>query len=248
MAAATGLSFPYIGEFFSARYRSLAILVMSIFIGIALILIPFMAWIIIPLDFSGLFFGLNVASWRVFVLVCGSPAILACIALYLSPESPKFLAQSQRCEEALSIMRKMHKLNNVKTPYPIEKLSCEETDNDGHMWDLFNRQYVWKTLLVCTIQSGVFATSGGLFLWYPHILQQISRSKEEITVCQALNLPFAPKSTLNNTSTDTECIINIDSSVFSQNMLLGLGFTIGYIVISALVNKIGIKAILSKLT
>lgn len=170
------------------------------------------------------------------MLVSGLPALLACFTLYFCPESPKYLVQAQCYQEALEVLKQIHKINNNQTEFTTEKLSNDEVvDKDVQIWKLFSFKYVWKTFVLCILQGGVFATSCGLFLWYPDIIKHISVSKEDVTVCQALDF--------GKTDTETDCD-SVDDSVYVQNILVGVAYTVGYVVISALVNKIGIRNIL----
>ena len=60
-------------------------------------------------------------SWRIFVLVCGAPALLVAISLCWCPESPKFLLSKGREAEALKILADMYSKNTSKpkSDYPV---------------------------------------------------------------------------------------------------------------------------------
>ncbi|XP_076158043.1 synaptic vesicle glycoprotein 2B isoform X2 [Alosa pseudoharengus] len=50
-------------------------------------------------------------SWRVFVLVCALPAIASLIGLTFMPESPRFLLESGKHDEAWMILKQVHDTN-----------------------------------------------------------------------------------------------------------------------------------------
>uniref|UniRef100_A0A8D0BJK2 Synaptic vesicle glycoprotein 2C n=1 Tax=Salvator merianae TaxID=96440 RepID=A0A8D0BJK2_SALMN len=129
-----------------------------------------MAWAIIP--HYGWSFSMGSAyqfhSWRVFVVMCALPCVSAVVALTFMPESPRFLLEAGKHDEAWMILKQIHDTNmrargqpekvftvkRIKTPKPIDELI--EIESDTGTW--YKRCYVrvrteldsiWLTFMRC---------------------------------------------------------------------------------------------------
>jgi len=81
------------------------------------------AWLIIPQDWA-----LNVPwlplmfkPWRLFVILNAVPSIAAASVLFFLPETPKFLFNNTKEEEAVEVLRRMFALNTGRNveEYPV---------------------------------------------------------------------------------------------------------------------------------
>ncbi|XP_006749107.1 synaptic vesicle glycoprotein 2C [Leptonychotes weddellii] len=129
-----------------------------------------MAWAIIP--YYGWSFSMGSAyqfhSWRVFVIVCALPCVSSVVALTFMPESPRFLLEVGKHDEAWMILKLIHDTNmrargqpekvfsvhRIKTPKQIDELI--EIENDTRTW--YRRCFVrirtelygiWLTFMRC---------------------------------------------------------------------------------------------------
>ncbi|XP_068821773.1 synaptic vesicle glycoprotein 2C isoform X2 [Capricornis sumatraensis] len=107
-----------------------------------------MAWAIIP--HYGWSFSMGSAyqfhSWRVFVIVCALPCASSVVALTFMPESPRFLLEVGKHDEAWMILKLIHDtnmrargqpekvftVNRIKTPRQIDELI--EIESDTGTW------------------------------------------------------------------------------------------------------------------
>ncbi|XP_068086451.1 synaptic vesicle glycoprotein 2B isoform X2 [Anabrus simplex] len=154
-----------------------------------------MAWLVIPQTWSFELPWCTFNSWRIFVLLCAVPGLLAAIFLALwFPESPKFLMVVDKKEEALEVLRDMYARNTGNSPqrFPVKSLVLLEDGSSNplknvkptllgilqHMWrqtvPLLMPPFVLKTLLVCIIQFGLYASANGLSLWLPDIFNHLA--------------------------------------------------------------------------
>lgn len=71
------------------------------------------AWGVLSLDFDLPidFLGISYKPWRLMVVCFAFPFILATVALFKAPESPKYLMGQGENEKALKIVRRMYRLN-----------------------------------------------------------------------------------------------------------------------------------------
>ncbi|KFV62188.1 Synaptic vesicle glycoprotein 2C [Dryobates pubescens] len=129
-----------------------------------------MAWAIIP--HYGWSFSMGSAyqfhSWRVFVIVCALPCVSSVVALTFMPESPRFLLEVGKHDEAWMILKQIHdtnmrargqpekvfSVNRIKTPKQIDELI--EIESDTGTW--YRRCFVrirtelygiWLTFMRC---------------------------------------------------------------------------------------------------
>ena len=85
----------------------------------ALMCITFLglAWLIIPSNFTTLApYG---ETWRFFIIVCAIPSLSSSLFFYFMPESPKFLMQKGKSEEAYKVLKRIHSINNPGEPFPV---------------------------------------------------------------------------------------------------------------------------------
>ncbi|VVC99938.1 unnamed protein product [Leptidea sinapis] len=81
---ATGLVFPYFGDFLSLRHRDVMLCRLEVFWTFGTILLPGIAWLIIQdprFNITSPGAGFQYTSWRVFVASCGIPSLLVVLLL-----------------------------------------------------------------------------------------------------------------------------------------------------------------------
>ncbi|NXQ98906.1 SV2B protein, partial [Sagittarius serpentarius] len=105
--------FAYFSEFLSREKRGEHLSWLCMFWMIGGIFASAMAWSIIPHYGWGFSMGTkyHFHSWRVFVLVCSLPCIASLVALKFMPESPRFLLEIGKHDEAWMILKQVHDTN-----------------------------------------------------------------------------------------------------------------------------------------
>lgn len=118
------------------------------------------------------------------------------------PESPKFVLGQGDKAGAYEILQKMYRINEGRkavledfeifeepesianrqrilkakeSRFPLFELICIQTA------PLFRAPYLCSTILICTIQFGIYATSNGFYMLVPEILNQISSTVTSFT-------------------------------------------------------------------
>ncbi|XP_041270590.1 synaptic vesicle glycoprotein 2C isoform X1 [Onychostruthus taczanowskii] len=130
-----------------------------------------MAWAIIP--HYGWSFSMGSAyqfhSWRVFVIVCALPCVSSVVALTFMPESPRFLLEVGKHDEAWMILKQIHDTNmrargqpekvftvtRIKTPKQIDELI--EIESDTGTW--YRRCFV-------RIRTELYGVSNNIWLTF----------------------------------------------------------------------------------
>ncbi|XP_063635474.1 synaptic vesicle glycoprotein 2C-like isoform X1 [Cydia splendana] len=132
---ATGLIFPYFGDFLSLRHRDVMLCRLEVFWTLGCILLPCIAWLIIQdprfiwADTEDFKFN----QWRVFVAACGIPSLLVVLLLLPFPESPRFLLYVNQPEQALQVLQKIFVVNTRMSAkdFPVESMiSAGEGDDE----------------------------------------------------------------------------------------------------------------------
>uniref|UniRef100_A0A674BVS3 Synaptic vesicle glycoprotein 2B-like n=1 Tax=Salmo trutta TaxID=8032 RepID=A0A674BVS3_SALTR len=97
----------------------------------------FTAWGIIPHYGWGISLGTQyqIHTWRVFILVCMFPAIIALIGLVFMPESPRFFLENGRHDEAWMILRQVHDTNwkakgEPERVFTVSNITTPKTQED----------------------------------------------------------------------------------------------------------------------
>uniref|UniRef100_A0A673HW89 Synaptic vesicle glycoprotein 2B-like n=1 Tax=Sinocyclocheilus rhinocerous TaxID=307959 RepID=A0A673HW89_9TELE len=105
--------YAYFSEFLQMDKRGEHLSWLCMFWMMGGIYASFTAWGIIPRYGWGFSMGTEFQfhSWRVFVLVCALPAIAACLGLMFMPESPRFLLENAKHDEAWMILKQVHDTN-----------------------------------------------------------------------------------------------------------------------------------------
>lgn len=63
----------------------------STFFGLSQIYLPAVGWLVLSMNFKISIFGLlDYRPWRVLVVLCAVPGLVAAVALFFFPESPKY--------------------------------------------------------------------------------------------------------------------------------------------------------------
>lgn len=208
--------YAYLGEFHNNSQRGRAIMGSALIYGISCLLLPLIAWFIINQDweFYVPFIGLTYKPWRLFIVVCGIPGLLASILLIFLPESPKFVLGQGNKMEAYEILQKMNRWNNGKENQLELFEIYEETESVENrrriadskdsrfpllkcVWvqtvPLFKPPHLATTLLICTIQFGIYATSNGFYMFFAEILNKMATNLDSFTeqrmdMCDIINM------------------------------------------------------------
>lgn len=91
LSASVGSAYPYLGEFTPIKNRQTIMSIASYFFGLSQIYVPVVAWLILPFDFRISLLGImDYRPWRLLIVFCALPGLVASISLFYFPESPKY--------------------------------------------------------------------------------------------------------------------------------------------------------------
>ncbi|XP_031242861.1 synaptic vesicle glycoprotein 2B isoform X1 [Mastomys coucha] len=164
--------FAYFSEFLSREKRGEHLSWLGIFWMTGGIYASAMAWSIIPHYGWGFSMGTNYHfhSWRVFVIICALPATVSMVALKFMPESPRFLLEMGKHDEAWMILKQVHDTNmrakgtpekvftvsHIKTPKQMDEF-IEIQSSTGTWYQRWLVRFmtifkqVWDNALYCVM-------------------------------------------------------------------------------------------------
>lgn len=259
VSASSATVYAYLGEMHINSKRAAAIAWGSVFISFSFIILPGLAWLIIPGAWSYMLGPFKIVPWRVFVAIWCLPGLLAAVALFLLPESPKFILILKGPDEALPVLAKMYACN-FRTSclnFPIKKISTnaenETVRSGGFVGAMRNTFLLFKPpLLRCVFIShlsmfAVFMLASGLYMWVPDILNSIltNTSEGSITICEIILHKFESSRSLAVLLQDSKCQPEVSVSVFPISMTMGAFFALTYLAIGVFINRIGKKTLYS---
>lgn len=156
-------------------------------------------------------------------------------------------------------MRKIYRINTGKRDFSITKLQANEefseirkSKNVVHMMlsqtaDLF-RNHPRSIILLSIIQFGIYFVCNGMLLFFPDILNQTAKFNQgNSTEGSSTQLCFIVENAIRESKEhgEVKCIDELDMSSYLYALILEVCYTVGFLIISWLVNYSGRLAIFS---
>ncbi|XP_043289400.1 synaptic vesicle glycoprotein 2B-like [Venturia canescens] len=271
VTGAMGICFPYLGEFQPTKYREKILCWMEMFWTVGVIVLPLIAWLIVPLDFTYQSNTFYFKSWNLFVALCALPSLMLSLWLFAFPESPKFLLECGETDEALEVFKWIYSQNTGNDPatYPVKSLQEKPNPKDkstrslklhkrkdlkvlcAEVWDLTKAlcrpPYLQNTLLACAIQFGLTSSYYTLMVWFPELFTRFEEFEldypgESTSVCIVSSLPQNTTALVDVSS--PECVTVITDSVYLHTVYIGLACIPGSIILPIFIHKVGAKVFL----
>ncbi|XP_037938546.1 synaptic vesicle glycoprotein 2B [Teleopsis dalmanni] len=249
--------FSLCGEFHGNKTRVRYVTLLSGFLPLALIYLPFMSSIILPLQIDTTVLGMKFSSWRILLMVNSALSIIAVVGLYTIPETPKYILVQGDHDGALEVLRTIFERNTgrPRSHYAVKNIILETggaslTDIHGFkdavkmIWNqtipLFYKERYLHTINICLIMFVVYGISQGLFMWFPTILNEmISKDGLGLTTCYIItNMELTT-----NLSTDI-CAGEVDTFMFNVLMVIGAAFTVFFLIFAYTIDYVGKKNLL----
>uniref|UniRef100_A0A671UY68 Synaptic vesicle glycoprotein 2Bb n=1 Tax=Sparus aurata TaxID=8175 RepID=A0A671UY68_SPAAU len=178
--------YSYFSEFLQVDKRGEHLSWLCMFWMIGGIYASFTAWGIIPRYGWGFSMGTEFQfhSWRVFVLVAALPAIASLVGLTFMPESPRFLLENAKHDEAWMILKQVHDTNwrakgQPEKVFTVTHIKAPKTAED----EFIEIQAATGTavqrwaLHVCSLVDYY-----GLSVWFPDMIKHLQHEEYESKV------------------------------------------------------------------
>lgn len=176
--------------------------------------IPIAAWAVINQEwrFQIPVIELTYKPWRLYLIVCSIPGLIAAMAMIFLPESPKFLLEQGNIAGAQEVFHKINRWNNggksELEEFDIHQdVSAETIQNQQNknvhisllttVWTqtapLFKPPFLRSTIIICMIQFTIYAISNGFFMFLAEILNRMSVNldsffDQRMMMCDIINM------------------------------------------------------------
>jgi putative MFS transporter len=156
----------YISELVPKRARGRTFAIQQSIGFIPVPLVALLAWVLIPTAPFGL------SGWRWVVIIGSVGAIIVWLVRLRLPESPRWLAQQGRLEEAERVMHAIETKVAAESgkPLPTPDQPVHEDPRDGKLSEIFSPAYRSRTIMLSV--ANFFQTIGfyGFANWVPTLL------------------------------------------------------------------------------
>ncbi|KAG8190263.1 hypothetical protein JTE90_025780 [Oedothorax gibbosus] len=193
--------FTYYGEFLVKRNRGRHLSWLLIFWGIGGLYTAVIAWLMITEPEEGnQLLGSRLSSWRIFLVVCATPALITVFGLFFLPESPRYLLECGRDVEAMYVYQKVFRINHKQTDeYQLSEMELPSRRSPNSVlsggclsdfleafdtfWGSF-MQILWPpytkvTLVLLMVWITTAFGFYGMSIWFPEYVRQLREEEFE---------------------------------------------------------------------
>ncbi|XP_076438988.1 synaptic vesicle glycoprotein 2B-like [Babylonia areolata] len=257
--------FTYFTEFQSRVRRGSMISVLATFWMAGNIVAAGLAWLVIPHKSLGYVSSdFTYDSWRIFVALCTLPSLTSAAIFVLMPESPKFLLKMGRDDQAISVLKKVHRSNKSRSHFEISRLVIASDKSDrgvtspvgvetseelkretsccrsmlDNVLQLFRPPLLSTTCVLLVTNFAIAFGYYGLFMWFPELFNRIDKNGG--TVCE----PGHSNSSDKQNSSSVECT-EVGEVVYLEGFLTALSNLPGNLLTIACMDRLGRKFLLA---
>ncbi|XP_050293770.1 synaptic vesicle glycoprotein 2B-like [Anthonomus grandis grandis] len=195
IGAPGSIIFTYVAEFQPPKYRSPVVCSCGIFFTLSWLILPLMAYFILPLTQVTCNLGniIHMSPWRLFLVIVALPELFTALWIMKMPETPKFLLAKGYTEKCLRVLETMYSKNTGMEvdSYPVRHLVEQKVESENkkaeydgkvlrvlkamayQMKSLFQPPLLVVTVLTCSIMFANMFGMFGLGLWLPKIFKRI---------------------------------------------------------------------------
>lgn len=149
-----------VSEFSPAKARGRMVVLLESFWAWGWIIASLIAYLLIP-----------IYGWRIGFFLGGVPALYAAYLRKSIPESPRYLEQKGRFQEADEIVSKMEQQAGIKNNGESFANQIEEKNtNKITLLDLWSKEYLRRTFVLWVLWLGINFGYYGFVLWTPTLL------------------------------------------------------------------------------
>uniref|UniRef100_A0A034VLN2 Synaptic vesicle glycoprotein 2B n=1 Tax=Bactrocera dorsalis TaxID=27457 RepID=A0A034VLN2_BACDO len=244
--------FSLCGEYHSNRTRVRYVTLMSIFLPFALMFMPGIGLLILPMKLDFVILGLKFASWRAFFLVNTVLSIGGLIGLATLTETPKYLLVHGQHDASLDILRRIYAKNtgDKADNFPVKSIVLQTGGADLSnvhgvkdalkiIWSqtipLFYKERILHTFNICFSLFSVYGISQGLFMWFPTVLNDlIAKNGQDLKVCSVIG-----SMDMTTPAASNDCSNALDTFMFEVLIMIGAAFTLVFLIFSYTIDIVG---------
>ncbi|XP_025423753.1 synaptic vesicle glycoprotein 2C-like isoform X2 [Sipha flava] len=246
--------YSYLGEFVNTKYREKFLCWMEMFWTIGIIILPCLAWLVMPQTFRIEYGFFLFRSWNLFTIISALPSLILAFLLMKLPESPKFLLAKGKYNETIECLKFVHRWNNnTDVKFPVTSIVAPDYVqelNKGFLVGLyestiglFTSKFKYVAIITCIIQFCSTTSYYMLMLWFPELMNRFlwyetlyTGFPNMTTMCDIVSLYKVEPDDI-----DGKCNDDIDESVYMNIVIIGFACIPTSLIVPLFVNKLGIR-------
>ncbi|XP_049870523.1 uncharacterized protein LOC126369960 [Pectinophora gossypiella] len=247
-SAGESATYALLGECCNAKTRARYMLLITSVLMLTPTLYYIWGYFIMKLNFSYSLSIITLRPWRLLTLVMALPLGVAALMLYFLHESPKFLANVRRSDEAIEVLKKIYIVNGGKEEFPVKQLYIEDENTEEvgkvslrSLWTqiapLFKPPLLGRTMLLYYLTFVVYIANNSFAIILPTIFNVFFQSYASSDAGAGFCSLFAEGST-NETISDvtvvetSECTNTIEDNTIWAGCAHGVSFFVLNVLIS----------------
>lgn len=264
----------YLSEFHSAKYKANFTRWGGLAVNAAIIVPAIIAFLISPLSLNVNVFNKRYTAWQIYLLICSIVPVLGLVTASTLPQSPRYLVNIGKTDEALKLLRTMYSMNKKKpaNTFPIKALLVwENTPLSRHSLFkansekirlayyntklLFTSPYLRAVTFLNFLQFGSMLGFNTMRLWVPHLFIILNNFDDERwtkdrapTMREMLDrrMSVPAKDYLNCPDFDSICLTwKINAVIYQNSAIIALSaVTFSFLVGTITTSKFRKKAIM----
>ncbi|XP_046967615.1 solute carrier family 22 member 5-like [Vanessa cardui] len=258
--AANSATYTLVGESCIKRVRSKYMLLMTCLLILSPGIGAILTYPTLLLNFKSEIplLGINFTPWRLLIIVLAIPSGIGGVAICFFHESPKFLINAGRNDEAIEVLKSMHAINNrcskeglqITSIYLEDAVASKQRSLFRAMYELsaplFRPPMLWRTLQLFFIVAVVYFTNNSLLVWLPYIMNLVRMNLSQTNtttgdICTLISMKQESIAASTNTTIETPnkvtpdiCLGYIENNVITtlftaQCIYAFLTFVISYL-------------------
>ncbi|KAJ8724674.1 hypothetical protein PYW08_016148 [Mythimna loreyi] len=249
-SCAQSASYTLLGESCAERVRDSYMLIMTSVLDFSLAAYVAVAYWILNLDFNYNLGVITFTPWRLLALALALPLGFGAFGTQFFYESPKFLVNVQRDDEAVDNLRKMWRRNKGKgEKYPVKRIILNEEGNERRknvsllqsLWEqivpLFKPPLLWKSIMLYFFTAVIFSTNNSFFIWFPYLAEKFSAGLNAMEANDETGLCKMIVGNTNVTAENIECKSTMEISLVWASLAQGVSFVIIMLVVTKLAHR-----------
>ncbi|XP_076387019.1 synaptic vesicle glycoprotein 2B isoform X2 [Megachile rotundata] len=170
----------YLSEFHSAKYKPSFARWAGLAVNAAIIVPAVLGFTILPLPLTIDVFYRRYTSWRIYLLICSIVPVIGLVTASALPQSPRYLVDIGKPEQALKLLARMYAINKRKpvNAFPNSQLSRQSVFQRSseklriscyNAKLLFSGPYLRAVSFLNFLQFGSMLGFNTMRLWVPHL-------------------------------------------------------------------------------
>ncbi|KAJ0177535.1 hypothetical protein K1T71_006408 [Dendrolimus kikuchii] len=247
-SAAESATYALLAECCNSRVRARYMLLITSALMLTPTLYYILGYFITKLDFTVYFMGISYRPWRLLTLIMALPLGISAIMLHFFSESPKFLANVGKEEEAVEVLARIYKANEpTGKEFPVKKIYLEDANKEEvgvfslkSLWTqiapLFRPPLLGRTLLLFYLTFVAYIANNSFAIILPTIFNlfftSYATSAADASFCDLFRL------TTSNTTADVDTEVSACKETIVDNTIwAGCAHGLSFFILNALISQ-----------